>query len=370
MFFFSYKDCSSISHHFDKYQDLPTVGASDVQQFKIDGSLFLAFANSYSNVRGSYNTDSFIYKLNDSIGKFALYQTIGTSGASTFEHFTIADKHYLAVSFRRSDMTYRLNSVIYQWNGDRFVIFQSIRTNGATSFTFFNIMEEKFLAVTNSNNGYSNSINSVIYKWNNSQFESFQEIGTEGAQGSTAFSINNETFIAFANYKNQQQGFSVQSTVFKWSGQHFFKQQTLQTYGATDVKSFNIDGHTFLAFANSKNARKNNIDSFIYKWDSSTFVLVQSIPTREAQSWHTFVMCGQMFLGVANKRNDDGKGFNSLSVVYRASEEHFIKYQGISTSGARSMTSFEYKGHTYLVVANFRNNDGKYHINSTLHKWT
>ena len=231
-------------------------------------------------------------------------------------------------------------------------------------------MKEDFLAVTNSYNGSIYSTNSVIYKWNNSQFESFQEIGTEGAERSTAFLINNETFIAFANRRKTKNEFSVQSTVFKWSGQHFFKLQTLQTYGAADVKSFNIDGRTFLAFANSKKEKEVNIDSFIYKWDSSKFVLVQSIPTYKAQSWHPFVMCGQTFLGVANRRNDDGSGFNSLLVVYQASGENFTKYQGISTWVAADMTSFEYKGHTFLAVANFRNSDKKFHINSTVYRWT
>ena len=82
----------------------------------------------------------------------------------------------------------------------------------------------------------------VNYIWKDNQFEKFQEIGVEGAcHASTAFKINNETFIAFANWYNSQQRNAAHYTVFKWSGNSFVKLQSLQTSGAIDVKSFNIN---------------------------------------------------------------------------------------------------------------------------------
>ena len=343
-------------HRFQKYQDLPTKGARAVEHFSINESLFLAFANSYGDTEGR-NTNSFIYKLNDSTAKFLHYQTIDTSGAHDIEYFTITDKHYLAVANRLNGTTHQLNSVIYRWNGHEFVTLQNIPTNSARSFNYFKILQEAFLAVTN-----TVTMSAVIYKWKDNQFEKFQEIGTEGTcHASTAFLIKNETFIAFANWDNSQQRYAVPSTVFKWSGNSFVKLQSLQTYGALDVKSFNINGDTFLAFANNYNGNNYNIDSFIYKWDGSKFVLFQSIPTCGAFAWNPFVMCGQTFLGVANGKDK--------SVIYRYSGKQFIQYQEISTQGASDMTSFEYKGNTYLAIANHRNNDGKYNINSTLYKW-
>ena len=134
------------------------------------------------------------------------------------------------------------------------------------------------------------------------------------------------------------------------------------------MKSFNINGDTFLAFANTYNGNNYNIDSFIYKWDGSKLVLFQSIPTRGAYAWHLFVMCGQTFLGMANQ-HDDSQRYNTKSVIYRYTGQQFIQYQEISTQGACDMTSFEYKGHTYLAISNYRNNAGKYNINSALYKW-
>ena len=239
-------------------------------------------------------------------------------------------------------------------------------TNGARHITYFKIYGEKYLAVANYHDGRTYSTKSVIYKWSSGKFNRFQDISTEGALGCTAFVINGDTFISFANYYNSQHQYSVQSTVFKWSGGHFVKLQSLQTYGAFDVMSFNINTHTFLVFANRYSGSKHNTDSFVYKWNGNKFVLFQSLPTHGAVAWHPFMISGQTYLGVSNFY-DDSKKHNTQSVVYQASGAQFIKYQEISTNGGHGMTSFEYKRHTYLAVVNHYNK--KYNLNSALYKW-
>ena len=64
---------------------------------------------------------------------------------------------------------------------------------------------------------------------------------------------------------------------------------------------------------------------------------------------------------------DRSQKFNTQSAVYQAAVAKFIEYQEISTHGAHDMTSFEYKGHNYLAVANYYNQ--KNNINSALYKW-
>ena len=185
--------------------------------------------------------------------------------------------------------------------------------------------------------------------------------------GSAVFIMNNNTFIAFANHFNSQKKYSVHSTVLKWSGGHFVKLQSLQTYGAWDVKSFQINGHTFLAFANYYSGSKYNTDSFIFKWNGNKFSLFQSIPTRGARALYPFVISGQTFLGVANHHGDSQK-YNTKSVVYQASGSQFVIYQEFPTQGASDITSFEYKGDTYLAVSTYYNGQ-KYNTNSALYKW-
>ena len=281
------------------------------------------------------------------------------------EYFKIGDQHYLAVANLYDGTSYRQNSVIYQWSlsQEQFVVFQSIETFGAHSFDFFEITNEQFLAISNFRYLSLFSISSFIYKWKGGNFEKIQDIATEGAVSSETFAISNETFIAFAN-----QPPSVQSAVFKWSGQQFVKLQSFQIYEALDVKSFDHNGSTFLAFANFEHGGQHNINSPIYKWNGSHFVLFQSIPTRGAASLHPFMMCGQSYLGVASYY-DDVNYHNTTSVVYRVSQEQFIEYQEIPTQGAFGMTSFQYKGYTYLAVANSKTNSNKHNINSALYKW-
>ena len=352
-------DCSSSLSLFEKYQDLPTRGAKAVEQFRIDGSLFLAFAN-YRGDKNKYKTSSFIYKLNDSTGNFSHYQSINTTGGDHIEYFTIADKHYLAVANHRNGVIFHLNSVIYQWDGQEFVVFQNLPTNGATNFHFFQMLPEKFLTVTS--DSWLKPSNSTIYKWEGNQFKKFQEIETERAIGSTAFVIHNETFIAFANFYKSEERYSVQSPVYKWSvnNNSFVKVQTLQTHGAHDVKSFTHNDETFLAFANIYNGGSSNIDSFIYKWNGSRFVHFQSILTHGATAMHPFEICHETYLGVAN-----GNGFAD---VYQFNVSQFVKYQEKLTYGATDMTSFEYKGHIYLAIAKYRKHGG-FNTNSELYKW-
>ena len=321
-----------------------------MEHFNINGSLFLAFANYKSDTAENYDTDSFIYKFNDLTGKFFLYQTIGTHGGHDVEYFTISGEHYLAVANVRNESTFILNSVIYLWNGTLFVAFQNLATKGGASFIFFTIAKELFLTVCNFFDDVTQSINSTIYKWKNNMFEKFQEIATEGCRASAAFVINNESYIAFANEVR-----SASSVVYKRAGMHFVKLQNLQKHRAMDIKSFYINDDVFLAIASQP-------ESYINKWNGSQFVQFKTILTSEARALHPFVMCGQTFLGVADN-------LETKTVLYRLSAlGQFTKYQELSTFGAIDMTSFEYKGHTYLAIANSGNINQR-NIKSTVFKW-
>ena len=342
MFSFSFPDCSSC--YFEKYQDLPTRVAHSVEHFTIAGSLFLAVANYESDTAEQYITDSFIYKFNDLTGKFFLYQTIGTHGGHDVEYFTISGEHYLAVANVYNGITHRLNSVIYLWNGTLFVSFQNVAAIRGASFNFFTIEKEPFLAVSNIN------ANSVIYKWKNNTFEKFQEIATQRCRASAAFVINNESYIAFANDVRL-----ASSVVYKRAGMHFVKLQNLQKHIAMDIKSFYINDDVFLATASQP-------ESYINKWNGSQFVQFKTIHTSGARALHPFVMCGQTFLGVVDR-------YRTKTVLYRFSAlGQFTKYQKLSTFGAIDMTSFEYKGHTYLAIANSGNINQR-NIKSTVFKW-
>lgn len=328
-----------------------------MEHFTINGSQFLAFAQFVYYLK----SNSTIYKMDESTGRFKLYQTLQNNGSLDIEYFTIGKKHFLAVD--SLDSLYlgtndSLNCLIYQWNGKRFVVSQKIPRKTINRFTFFTLNGDKYLAVSDA--GVTSwglrEPHAFIYKWTGSQFSKFQEVATGDAVGCDAFEINYETFIAFANANDSQQ-----SAVFKWSGERFVKVQSLQTYGAYDVKSFQINSHTFLAFSDGFYN-----DSLIFKWNGNKFNLFQSIPTRTPSRLYPFVISGQTFLGVANRHGENEK-FNTKSVVYQAVGSRFVNYQEIPTHEAFDMTSFEYKGDTYLAVANY--GSARRYANSFLYKW-
>ncbi|XP_068731164.1 thrombospondin-type laminin G domain and EAR repeat-containing protein-like [Montipora capricornis] len=341
----SCSDSTGKLNYFTKYQDLPTQSARDVEVFTIDGSLFMAFANYREGTSGKYNykVGSYIYKLNESAGNFTLHQTINTTGACDIEYFMIADKHYIAIANRKDGSIYNLNSSVFQWNGHSFELWQNISTSGATSFNFFKIHSELFLAVTNYYDGNSKSINSSIYKWKDNKFEEVQEIRTHRAQASTVLTTDNETFIVFANRYIWDPSHS--SDVMKWSGKKFIDPKIPQIFGLSfwDLKSFTIDDTVFLAFA------AWSAGTVIYKWDGEEFVNVNQTLSkqRSVSTLHTFTMCGQTFLCAAEYYHD-------MLVLYVHSESEFMsRYQELSQNyGPRRVKSFEYKGHTYLAVAN------------------
>ena len=334
-FYLSIEDCTGKLNYFTKHQDLPTQSAKDVEVFTIDGSLFMAFAQR--------DDSSFIYKLNESAGNFTLHQTIDTTEACDIEYFMIADKHYIAIAIFWDHTAYNLNSSVFQWNGHSFELCQSISTSGATSFNFFKIHSELFLAVTNFYDGRSFSINSSIYKWKENKFEELQEIRTQKARASTVLTIDNETFIVFANEDNSDSSHS--SDVMKWSGKKFVDPKFSQIFGhrALDLKSFTINDTIFLAFA----AWPAGI--VIYKWDGEKFVNVNQTTSqpRKVMTLHTLTMCGQTFLCAAEYSHD-------VLALYVHSESEFMsRYQELPQDyGRKRVKSFEYKGHTYLSVAN------------------
>ena len=125
------------------------------------------------------------------------------------------------------------------------------------------------------------------------------------------------TIIPFyANHYHPQKKHTIDSNVYKWSGGHFLKFQTMQTQGARSAKFFRVSGHVFLVFANYYIGSNYNTKSSIYTWDGAKFILFQEIPTRGAMEFCPFKVNGKMFLAVVNYHGDSaGRSIGSFSCV-------------------------------------------------------
>jgi len=318
----------------------------------------MVFANSYGDILGN-KAKSVVYKEENK--RFVLNQTLSTHGAYGIEHFKIDDVHYMAIA-NYYDGGYKQNSVIYKRTAGKFEEFQSISTNRGSGLKFFTIEGEHYLAVAEKNDG-----NSSVYKWKQRRFVKYQNIPTDDAKACDSTVIANDTFLVYANHFHPEKQYNyTESSVYKWSGGHFIKFQSIQTQGAYSAKFFRINGHVFLAFANSFTGSKYNTNSPIYKWDGVKFTLFQEIPTQGALDIHPFEMNGEMFFAIANHHGDSA-GYSARSVVYKASGAQFTLYQDLQTYGARGVHAIVHKGQRYLAFANFRKNS--YNIDSFVYKF-
>ena len=322
------------------------------------------FANYYGDKSG-YKAKSVAYKMENN--RFVLNQTLSTHGARGIEHFKIDGVHYMAIANSDYVGGYKQNSVIYKWSKGKFEEFQVISTNGASGFKFFTIDGEHYLAVSQYHDGITFSIDSFIYKWKQGKFTKHQNIPTNGAMACDSTVIANETFLAYANRYHSQKKYNTESNVYKWSGGHFLKVQSVKTQGAYSAKFFRVNGHVFLAFANYNTGNKHNKNSPIYKWDGVKFTLFQEIPTQGAAEMHPFEVNGEMLFAVANYNGDSG-GNSARSVVYKASGAQFTLYQNLQTFGARGVHAIVHKGQSYLVFANCRHSS-EYNIDSFIYKF-
>ena len=354
--------CNQGLHFFEKFQEIPTKATADVKFFSISDDLFLVFANYYGD-KSKYKAMSVVYKMEND--RFILNQTLSTHGAYGIEHFKIDDVHYMAIA-NRYDGGYKKKSVIYKWGKEKFEEFQSISTNGASGLKFFTIEGEHFLAVSEYHDGSTYSIDSFVYKWKQGKFVKFQNTPTDGATACDSTVIANETFLVYANNYHSQKKYNTESSVYKWSGGHFLKFQSIQTEGAYSAKFFRINGHVFLAFANHYTGSKYNTNSPIYKWDGVKFTLFQEIPTQGAIDIHPFEMNGEMFFAIANYHGDSA-GYSARSAVYKASGAQFTLYQDLQTYGARGVHAIVHKGQRYLAFANCYKNS--YNIDSFVYKF-
>ena len=347
-------DCKQGLHFFEKFQEIPTKDPTAVKFFSIDDDLFLVFGDFFGDNSGHKVV---VYKMESK--RFIVIQTLSPHGARAIEHFKIDGVHYMAIV-----KFYHERSVIYKWSTDKFEEFQVISIKFPSGLKFFTIDGDHYLAGSTS-----------VYKWHRGRFVKYQDIPSDGAEACDSIVIANETFLVYPNHGLSLRKYNpesivvtnAESSVYKWSGYHFVKFQSVKTPSTYSAKFFRVNGHVALAFASYYTGSKHNTSSPIYKWDGVKFTLFQEVPTKGAIDMHPFVMNGEIFFAVANYRGNSG-GYSVRSVVYKASGAQFTLYQDLQTFGARGVHAIVHKGQGYLVFAN--NQKKNFNTISFVYKFT
>jgi hypothetical protein len=344
-----------------EYQSLPTHGATDWEHFSIDDQHYLAVTN-YSNDSTRF-IDSVIYKYGIGFGGGGILQSIPTVGAVDWEFFTIGSDHYLAVANYQGSSR-NVDSKIYKWSGVIFEDFQSIPTKGARDWEFFTIGVEHYLAIANyfDSTGSTYNTNSVIYRWNGTNFEVFQPIATQGGHDWEYFTIGSDHYLVVANELNGSTN-NLNSKIYKWNGTNFVEFQSLPTNGGVSFKYFTINGDSYLAVANFNNDITTAVDSKIYRWNGASFVYFQSIPTNGATKLEYFVFSGRPYLAVASSYN--GSGYNTDSPLFVWNGANFVEFKSIPSHGGIGWKYFTIGNDAFLALANYHN-DSTHNLNSPI----
>uniref|UniRef100_T1IX32 Uncharacterized protein n=1 Tax=Strigamia maritima TaxID=126957 RepID=T1IX32_STRMM len=129
-------------YEFDLLSSIPLSTATHVASFKIGLGTYFVLSN-FLPVEGIGLAGAHVYQsLRQKPDQFQLFQRLGSCLASSTEHFTISDLHFVAITCRNEDLAY-----IYWWAENQFLLWQTIPTVKAKSWTAVRLINWEILLV-------------------------------------------------------------------------------------------------------------------------------------------------------------------------------------------------------------------------------
>ena len=204
--------------------------------------------------------------------QFVLYQNIPTVGISNLIFFDINRQHYLALAGQEDQQNQTKGetvSAIYQWDGKKFRRFQHLTTQGASAWEFMNVEGNKLLAVCNVNGNTS-----TIYSWNGQKFVPFQTLSTADSRDMKYFVIGKKQYLVVASVNSNP-------ILYQWNGKQFFSYQQFNLRNVRNWNYFTYQGKDYLlattfAHTTDKNAK---FKAILYQFDGSQFKEIKQIAT-------------------------------------------------------------------------------------------
>lgn len=298
---------------------------------------------------------------------------LATSGARTIEPFELDGRSYLAIPQLAYDAKgsppgmnggdSNTNLLLLRFDGAGWEPAGELPSPGGEDAEFFTIGDRAFLAVASIRSGagpYDYSVDSVVYEWNGDRFESFQRFPASAAKQWTHFTIEGRHFLALA------QGVVVPggadpwpSVIYEWDGARFAEFQVIPSRWAYNWHPMELDGGFYLAHA-------DHVDpSVLYRWDEGRFVPHQDLVEKSGRAFAHFTADGTVYLACAAIDEDSSR-------ILRWEGERFVPHQALQGGGGRELAVIERADATYVVRVNFitggRENP-KPDLMSQLYRW-
>ena len=328
-------------------QSLDTSGARAVETFVHDGQRYLVVPQLARDIpgapaamtQGDSGAPTLVFRWQG--GRFEPYTELAVPGGEDAEFFRIGQREFLAVASLRSGAgpyTYAVPSTIFELRGGAFVPFQSVDSFAAKQWRHFSIGDRHFLALAQGVTGEGASRPSCILQWDGAAFRHLQDVPSAWGYNWHFVEVDGQRLLAHADH-------AVPSVVLRWNGERFEPHQELEGRSGRAFRCFRAAGQTWLAFAILQE------DSWLLRWDGSRFVCHSVLCGPGAREF-CWLEDRQLLVVVNFLRGTREAPVTQLaSQLLRFTGGGFEPAGEFSTSGATDIAQFTQDGQEYFAIS-------------------
>jgi EPTP domain len=352
-----------------EHQRLPTSGARAVLPYAIFGTQYLIIPQLSRDVEdtpahmnaGDSDTGAPIFKWRD--GRFVEHDTLPLTGGEDIEHFQLGGEQFLVTAGIRSGhgpYNYNIDQTLYKWNESRWDPYQTFPGFAAKQWRFFKVGGRAFLClaqgVTLGHVEAKNPRASRIFEWDGTQFIGFQTLAGQWGYNWESFQIDGDTYLGYADHVGE-------SLLFKWDGSEFTPFQSFAPKAGRCFRFFSIDGVHYLAFANIQG------DSGLYRWDGAAFQFHQKLSGPSGREFCIVRTEKQFYLVQVNfiEGEPSAPKTNLQSRIYRWEKGQLVLVEEFATAGATDAAAFHADGKLYLAVSNSLTPDVRFRTDTIIY---
>ena len=355
-----------------EHQRLSTSGARAVLPFVLSGTQYLAIPQLSRDLPdtpahmngGDSNTDALLYRWAD--GRFVESGQLPLTGGEDIAFFAIRTDAFLATAGVRAGSGpyhYNIDQVLYKWSSDHWEPFQRIPGFAAKQWHCLTIGKRIFLClaqgVTLDHIEARNPRSSRIFEWNGSQFVDFQALEGRWGYNWESFQIDGRTFLAYADHVGD-------SLLLLWNGSTFAPFQTFAKKAGRCFRFFTISGRHYLAFANIQG------DSTLHAWNGTAFEAVQTLSGPGGREFCIVRTAEDLFLVQINfiEGEPSAPRTHLKSRVYRWGRDRLHLEEEFPTAGGTDAATFTVAGQNYLAVSNSLTPEVRFRTDSIIYRFT
>jgi hypothetical protein len=354
-----------------EHQRLPTSGARAVVPFVLGDAQYLVVPQLAIDLPGTAahmnggdsDTGALIYRWQKD--RFVQDGALPLRGGEDAEFFTLGGEFYLVTAGVRSGQgpyQYNIDQVLYRWSAGSWTPVQTFAAFAAKQWHFFPAGDRAFLGLaqglTLDHIQATNPRNSRIYAWNGRQFEDFQTLEGRWGYNWESFDIDGQSFLAYADHVGD-------STLLTWDGSSFAPLQTFSKKGGRCFRYFSVDGGHYLAFANIQG------DSTLYRWGGKEFTACQTLSGPGGREFCVVRTNAALYLLQINfiQGEPSAPRTDLKSRLYQWGEGRLRLAEEFATAGGTDAAVFSADGKLFVAVSNSLSVDVRFRTDTIIYRF-